>query len=157
MFRAPFLMNINLAITKLDLRGFHWFSGTRKINPYFELCAKLPNLEDLTLTLHNAGITTSCFGEREMIRLEGVEPEKARWRKVFALEVIVARYALDAILTFPRLRRVRFETVICKRTAHHTQGASATETFKEIQTWLQRGFARKDREVVVELEQVERG
>jgi hypothetical protein len=152
-------MNINLAITKIDLRGFHWFSGissTRKTNPYFELCDKLPNLEELTLTLHNAGITTSRFGEREMIRLEGIEPHKARWRKVFTLEVIVARYTLDSILMLPRLRRVRLETVVCKRTAHHTQGASAEETFKEMQKWLQRGFAWKDREVVVELEQVER-
>jgi hypothetical protein len=55
-------------ITKIAYPQFFWFSGVahnRRHNPYLQVASGLPELRELTFTLHTAGITTSAFGERQ--------------------------------------------------------------------------------------------
>jgi hypothetical protein len=67
-----------------EFPGFYWFSGVahnRLHNPYFQMLASLPNVEEVSFTVHTTGVTTSAFGEREMMRLEAVDPVRAKERR----------------------------------------------------------------------------
>jgi hypothetical protein len=159
MLNSPALPCINQAVTNLALPGFHWFSGisgNRQVNPFLQLAAICPRLEVLTFALHNAGITTSCFGERQMIQLETTDSVRARARRVLGFRDIVAKYDLDGLFTFRSLRRVGVEMVLCARTAAHTREGNALECFQMVRDYLAQGFGAQGLQVVVELVHVEK-
>ncbi|KAH3962336.1 hypothetical protein HBI38_181930 [Parastagonospora nodorum] len=149
---------LHQAVTHVTFPGFYWFSGVahnRRENPYFVLTKTLVGLQDISLRFHTAGITTSRFGERQMLAIEAVEPERAKERKVMRLDDVVDKYGLGGIFACPQLRRIRVEFIDCPRTRYFTRVGDAVLLLREIQMWLVTGCAQEGLNVLVELEQVQ--
>jgi len=161
MLQSPQLPCLYEAITKVSLPNQHWFSGVnnksnRPHNPYFKFIGWLPRLESLTFTMHNAGLTDSCFGEKQMIDIERVDVLRSRSRKVLGLNKVVENYDIAEIFRCRGLRRVRLEYVECARMRTYTVVGNAAELMRQLQIFLVNGFARHGMNVHVELAKVER-
>jgi hypothetical protein len=157
MLASRQLESMYRAITKIDLPAFFWFSGishTRRANPYFEMTSTLPALEEMSLRLHTAGITTSRFTERQMVALEATDPGRARERKVMLVEEVVRKYELDAIFACRRLCHVRVEYVACERIRFFTRVGDPVHLLREVQMYLVNGCALHGLDVFVELVRV---
>lgn len=157
MFASSQLPHLYHNVTKIAFPKLYWFSGVahnRRHNPYFQMTASLPHLEELTFTLHTAGITTSCFGERQMVQLEATDPQRAKERKIMRLHDVVAKYELNALFACACLRRVRIEYIECEMTAFFTKVGNAVDLLHDIQAFLINGFAGHGLNVFVELARV---
>ncbi|KAH8712253.1 hypothetical protein GQ44DRAFT_776122 [Phaeosphaeriaceae sp. PMI808] len=154
MFASSELPSLYLNVTKIEFPHLYWFSGVadnRAHNPYFKMTASLPNLQQLTFTLHTAGITASRFSERYMLQLEATNPCRAKERKVMPLDEVVEKYELDALFACPRLDLVRIEFIECERTTFFTKVGNPMELLREVQSYVAQGFSRMGTNVLVEL------
>jgi hypothetical protein len=157
MFASSELPHLFRFVTKVAFPKFYWFSGVahnRRHNPYFQMTASLPALEEISFALHTAGITTSCFAERQMIQLEASDPARAKERKVMCLQDVVQKYELNGLFACMRLRRVRIEYVHCEMTAFFTKAGSPADVLMGVQAFLINGFAGYGLDVFVELARV---
>ena len=112
LFASSKLPDLFIAVAKVEFPNFHWFSGVvhnRRHNPYFQMLVSLPYVEDVALTMHIAGVTTSAFGEREMVRLEAFDPILAQERKVIQLQKLVSSLELEGLFALQQLRHVRLD------------------------------------------------
>jgi hypothetical protein len=151
------LEDLYKAVTKVKFPGFHQFSGiafNRVHNPYFEFSKELPGLIEMTFHMHFAGVTTSAFGERQMIALERTDPERARERVKMSLQDVVTRYELNGIFNCRYLRHVRIEYVECERDVVFTRIGHPVDVLWEVQAFIRDGFARMGMNVRVELVRV---
>lgn len=158
IIKSPHLPALSENITKLTLPYFYYFSGVfhnRRHNPYFIFTSHLPHLEELSLRLHTAGLTTSAFGERLMIEIEQSDPERSKERKVIAAKDVIAKIEFNGLFACTALRRLRIEYIDCEMTAHFTKNGSVVELLREIQMFLINGFAALGRVVFVELVKVD--
>jgi hypothetical protein len=145
-------------ITSVVFPQLYWFSGTsldRPNNPYFMFVRGLPLLNQLSFTLHTAGLTTSCFGERQMIALERTNPLRAKERKVKSLQDVVAQYDFGSLFFCANLQRIRIEYINCEMTAFFTRVGRPVDVLRDIQIFLIAGFADRGVEVFVELVKVD--
>jgi hypothetical protein len=145
-------------ITSVVFPQLYWFSGTsldRPNNPYFMFAKELPLLNQLSFTLHTAGLTTSCFGERQMIALERTNPLRAKERKVKSLQDVVAQYDFGSLFLCANLQRIRIEYIDCEMTAFFTRVGRPVDVLRDIQIFLITGFADRGVEVFVELVKVD--
>ena len=146
------------AITHVTFPGFYWFSGVahnRRENPYFVLTKAVPGLQTISLRFHTAGITVSCFGEREMLEIEQTDQERAKERKLMSLDNVVDKYDLGGIFACPQLRRICVEFIDCSHTRYFTKVGDAVDLLCEIQVFLVNGCAQAGLSVLVELMQVQ--
>jgi hypothetical protein len=150
--------NLFKAITKIAFPGFHWFTGVqhnRRHHPAMEMANTLPNLAQIALRLHTAGITVSCYSEREMVAIEAHDPERAKARKVMHLQDIIAKYELSALFSCRALRHVRIEYIDCGMTRFFTKVGNAGVVLRDIQTFISNGFFGVGLNVLVELVRVD--
>ncbi|KAF1838183.1 hypothetical protein BDW02DRAFT_594848 [Decorospora gaudefroyi] len=154
MLRSTHLPNLYTAITKINMTGFHWFSGisaNRASNPYLLMAANLPSLVEITLRFHVGGLTKSAWSERQMVALEAADPIRAKARKVMALEEVVNKWDLVAIFGCGNLQRVRIEYIWSDIVAHFCQPADPSAVLRGIQGWMGGEFRSRGRTVAVEL------
>ncbi|KAF1848739.1 uncharacterized protein K460DRAFT_415240 [Cucurbitaria berberidis CBS 394.84] len=158
MFGSPSLPGLYTAVTKLELPGFHWFSGianNRLHNPNLEMAKNLPNLRELTFRMHTAGITKSAFGsEREMIECEKLDPVRSKDRKCMPYADVAAKYDLGALFACRSLTHVRIEYIDSDMTANATKDQDPVNVLYDIRGWLGHGFAQQGQNVVVDLVRV---
>ncbi|KAH7091602.1 hypothetical protein FB567DRAFT_617272 [Paraphoma chrysanthemicola] len=151
---CPSLPRLSDVITNLVFPKLFWFSGVahnRRHNPFLMFAASLPNLHTITFNLHTAGITTSAFGERQMIALEQTDPVRAKERVVMSLEDVAKKYELHGLLGCGSLRHVRIEYIDCDMTRFFTKVGDPVDVLRDVVGWLLEAFGRRGREVVVEL------
>jgi hypothetical protein len=157
IFARGEIPSVHQAVTRVAMPKFFWFSGVahnRRHNPYFQVCASLPNLTAICFCLHTAGITTSRFGERQMIELEATDPVRAKERKTMSVPEVVEKYELNGLFRCLRLRRVRVEYIDCEMTRVFTKVGDVVVLLREVQAFLYAGFGGSGGEVVVELARV---
>lgn len=150
----PHLYN---AVTKVELPKFYWFGGVglnRHHNPYLQMCRNLPNLRELTLTMHTAGLTNQRWPERQIIVLECNNPDAAKERIVLSLQEAVHRYELDALFTCGGLRRLRLEYIESAMTAYFCKVGNPVDVLQSIKIYLEQGFAQRSLQVTLELVQM---
>jgi hypothetical protein len=146
------------AITKIAFPGFYWFTGVqhnRRHHPAMEMATTLPHLQQISLRLHTAGITVSCYSEREMVTIEAIDPQRAKARKVMHVQDIVAKYELSALFACLSLRRVRVEYIDCDMTAFFTKIGRAEDVLRDIQAFIVNGFHGQGMNVFVDLVRVD--
>jgi hypothetical protein len=150
--------NLFTAIMKIAFPGYYWFTGVqhnRRHHPAMEMAVTLPNLQQIAFRLHTAGITVSCYSEREMVAIEAHDPERAKARKVMHLQDIVAKYELSAIFACRNIRRVRIEYIDCEMTRHFTRVGNTGVVLRDIQAFIVNGFFGLGLNVLVELVRVD--
>lgn len=157
IFGSVALPNMYNACTKVELPKFYWFSGvclSRPHNPYLEMCRNLPNLQELTLAMHSAGLTKQRWAERQITELERNNPEAAKERIKLSVREAVQSYELDALFACDSLRRLRIEYVESEMTAYFCKVGDPMDVLRDLKTYLEQGFVRQAMQVVVELVQI---
>lgn len=140
---SPNLPQLFRAVTKISFKGFYWFSGiahNRTANPYLEICAGLPNLQELTLTFHTAGLTTSRWHERERIKMEATDLEKSKELKVLRVTDVSGRYDLAALWRCPGLQVLHLECLNSPIVAHFVKVGDPLGPFRDLVHFLSDGF-----------------
>jgi len=159
MLQSPLLPGLHANITKLDMSGFHWFSGiidNRQANPYLTLASHLPLLSDVALTLHTASITASMWGERRMVELEATDPVRAKARRVLSLRDVCAKYGLVALFECNELKRIRIVYIKSDIVTATTPTMNPEKLIVAIRDWLVVEFRkrRRQQQVFVTISQV---
>jgi hypothetical protein len=137
LFASSELQDLFNAVAKVEFPGFYWFRGVahnRVHHPYFQMLVSLPNVEEVSFTMHTAGVTMSAFGEFEMVRLEAVDPIHAKERKVIHLSNLVDQLELDGLFALQQLRSVRIDYIECEITAFFTKRNNPVNVLKEFRT-----------------------
>lgn len=154
IFGSAALPHIFNAITKVELPKFYWFSGValnRHNNPYLQMCRNLPNLQELSLTFHTAGLTEQRWAERQVIALEAHKPAAAKERILLSLREVKTRYELEALFACGRLRRLTLNYIESEMVSYFCKVGSPLEVLQEIKAYLAHGFALRGMDVVIEL------
>jgi hypothetical protein len=144
-------------VTKANLSGFHWFSGisgNRHTNPFLVLASNLPALTSVSFTLATASITTSAWGERRQIELEGTNMELSKKRRVLSVEQVVAKYDIRAFLHCRALVRIRLEYVVSALMSPHVSSEDAMRCVKGVRDLLKDDFRQKGQAVDAEIKLV---
>lgn len=152
------LPHIYNAVTKVELPNFYWFSGValnRHHNPYLQMCRNLPNLRELSLTLHTAGLTNQRWAERQIPVLERNNPDAAKERIAISLQEAVHRYELDALFTCGGLRQLSIEYIESAMTAHFCKVGNPMDVVQSVKTYLEHGFAQRQLRVAVKLKKAD--
>lgn len=158
VFGSTALPHIYNAVTKVELPKFYWFSGValnRHHNPYMQMCHNLPNLRELSLTFHAAGLTNQRWSERQVVALEQGNPEASMERILLSLQEVVHRYELDVLLACSSLRCLRLNYIKSDMTAYFCRVGSPLDILEELRRYVDKGFAQRNLPVVVELVRVE--
>ncbi len=158
IFSSTALPYIYNAVTKLELPKFYWFSGValnRYHNPYIQMCRNLPNLCELCLTFHTAGLTNQRWAERQIISLEQTNPEAAKERIILSVPEVVRRYELDALFACIGLRHLRLEYIDSAMTAYFCKVGSPVDVLQALKVYLVQGFLKRGLQITVELTQIE--
>ncbi|KAH7378365.1 hypothetical protein BKA66DRAFT_467140 [Pyrenochaeta sp. MPI-SDFR-AT-0127] len=135
MFGSEVLPQIYLAVTMLR----------------FQMAAHLPNLRQISFTIHTAGITASAFSERQMIAIEANEPIRAKERRVMRLPDVVEKYNLRALLECRSLTAISIDYIDCERTAHFVRVGDPFNLVRAVQMWLVQEFTQMGQNVTVNL------
>jgi len=158
MLQSPLLPGLHANITKLDLSGFHWFSGitdNRHANPYLTLASHLPLLSELAFTLHTASITASMWGEMQMVELEATDPVRAKARRVLSLRDVCAKYGLAALFKCSELKRIRIVYIKSDIVTANTPMVDPEKLIAAVRDWLTVEFAkRRQQQVLVTISKV---
>ena len=153
LFKCGAFPELYLAITSISLPGFHQFSGIRDnrfSNPYFDILKLLPNLRNLTLQFHNAGLTVAVHHERERIRLENLGLlEESKAMRVLSPNEVGRFYKLEDCFLLQGLATLNLTCLDSELNAHFVRGAHPTQGMQHLQQWFQAGFARRGRKVQV--------
>ncbi|KAH9861678.1 hypothetical protein J1614_011431 [Plenodomus biglobosus] len=152
IFASPELPQIHQAITKLSFPGFHWFSGIsedRRHNPFLQLAATLPNVTEIALTMHTAGITTSCWTETQQLDLESIDLARSQERKVLPLSDVLARYNYQAMFRCNSVRRIRLEYLESQLVAQFCVTGRPLDLLRALRTYLVHGFSSLGKAVEV--------
>jgi hypothetical protein len=158
MLATPGLPWLFHHITRVVYDKMYWFSGVshnRQHNPFLVFASQLPVLAEMTFVLHTAGLTTSCFGERQMIALERTDPVRAKERKVKRIQDVVVEYDLGYLFVCTSLQRVRLEYIQCAMTEFFTKVGRPADLLREVQAFLVNGFAGHGLNVFVELVRID--
>ncbi|KAI0586071.1 hypothetical protein Alg130_04452, partial [Pyrenophora tritici-repentis] len=116
LLQSPDIPGLHENIVKLELTGFHWFSGvtgSRRSNLFLDLASMLPSLREVTFTMHIGSITASMWGDRQMIELEATDPVCARERRVLSLRHVCTKYGLERIFRCTNLQHIRIVYIRC--------------------------------------------
>jgi hypothetical protein len=141
-------------ILKVDMNGFHWFSGVsgnRKSNPLMILASNLLSLREMSFTLHTSAITDSMWGERQLLELERTRPDKAKERRLRTVAEVVGRYDMAQIFNSRALEHIRLVYIKSEMITPFIVQGTPEVVLGNIRKWLMQGFKEHGREVVVEL------
>lgn len=158
IFGSAAMPHIYNAVTKVELPKFYWFSGValnRHHNPYLQMCRNLPNLEELTLKMQTAGLTSQRWSEKQIVALERTNPEASKEKIVLSLREAVHQYEFDALFACGDLRRLRMEYIESAMTAYFCRDGNPVDVLRDLKTYLEQGFAQRNIQIAVELVQVE--
>lgn len=117
------------------------------------MIASLSNVAQVTFRLHTAGLTTSAFGEREMLALEQRDDIAAAERRPLALQQVINHYEMNGIFAHTSLRYVRIEYVDEASIRRNTRGDPTAVIF-QLQQYLIDGFRLRNLTIVVEVVRV---
>jgi hypothetical protein len=156
MFASSQLPGLYQNVTKVNMSGFHWFSGItsdRKASPFVTMATQLPSLTEISFTLATASITVSPWTEKKMLELETTDMHLARARRVLPAARVIAKYDIGGFLKCTSLARIRLDYVVSDIMTPHTDAAEATSTMRGIRDWLMKEFGKKGQtvEVVIQL------
>jgi hypothetical protein len=157
MFASASHPNLFAEVTKISFPKLFWFSGVmnnRKHNPNFLMTASLPSLKEISFTLHTAGMTTSCFGEKMMIQLERTDPARAKERRMLTLQELVLKYEFNGLFACQSVRTIRISWIDCAKIAHFTRVGEAVSAMNQIHAFLVDGFRQHGLKVAVELRRI---
>jgi hypothetical protein len=141
-------------ILRVDMNGFHWFSGVsdnRKSNPFIILASNLPSLREMSFTLHTSAITDSMWGERQLLELERTRPDKAKERRVITVAEVVGRYGMAQIFNSRALEHIRLVYIKSEMITPFIVQSTPEVVLADIRRRLVQGLKEHGREVVVEL------
>jgi hypothetical protein len=159
MLSSGQLPNLFKHVTKVNMSGFHWFSGIteqRHRNPYLMMAVHLPALAEVSFTLGTASVTTSKWNEHKMIDLErNGEYDKAKERKALSVRDVAARYDLRTFLQCRSLTRICLEYIVSNMMSVHVDTAAVMHTVNGVRDLLQNGFAQQGQAVNVEMRVVD--
>lgn len=158
IFSSTALPHIYNAVTKLQLPNFYWFSGVahnRHHNPYLQMCLNLPNLCELSLTVHPAGLTSQRWAERQIVVLEATNPEAAKERILLPLREVVRFYELDALFACRMLQNLRLEYIESPMITHFCTVGNPMDVAQGIEAYLEQGFYEQGMQVDLELVRID--
>ncbi|KAG9190424.1 hypothetical protein G6011_08512 [Alternaria panax] len=141
-------------IVKIDMNGFHWFSGvsdSRKSNPFMILASNLPSLRDMSFTVHTSALTGSMWGERQLLELERTNPDRAKERRVRTVAEVIDRYGMGQIFSSRALEHIRLVYIKSDMVTAFIVEGNPGLLLANLRNWLAQGFRDQGREVVVEL------
>ncbi|KAI4945092.1 hypothetical protein J4E91_008069 [Alternaria rosae] len=147
------LPDIDKNILKVDMNGFHWFSGitdNRDSNPFLALASNLPKLQKMALTLHTSTVTDSRLDERQLLELEQTDPERSKERRTRSVMNVVSRFGMETIFNNKSLKHVRLVYIKSDMVAAYTVQGNPENVIAGIKDWLVEGFKKQSQEVVVE-------
>ncbi|CAG5185715.1 uncharacterized protein ALTATR162_LOCUS11384 [Alternaria atra] len=151
LIALPSLVN---SILKIDISGFHWFSGisdNRRSNPFMVLASNLPSLREMHLTLHTSMMTDSKWGERQLFELERTDPDQAKERRVRSVSEITGRYGMALIFRSSALEYIRLVYIKSEMVTAFVVEGNLEVVLTNLRNWLVQGFREQGREIVVEL------
>ncbi|RMZ69648.1 hypothetical protein GMOD_00006484 [Pyrenophora seminiperda CCB06] len=152
MIRSRALPGLMNNVTKLDLTGFHWFSGispNRSVNPYLASASQLSSLREVSFTLHAASITTSLWSERQAIELEITDPVRSQARRVLTLRTVLVKYGLDAFFNCTKLEHISLMYINSDIVTANIQFKDPEKLIEAIEKWLASGFKKRQQQVLV--------
>lgn len=145
---------MQMAVNKLYFPRLYWFSGVsgnRSANPALAFAAALPNVQELTLTFHTAGFTTSAWAERERLRIEPQDFEKSKQLKVLRLSDLIKHYDLNRLFNCRTLADIHLECINSEMVQFYAKSSDPLSPFHDLVHWIQRGFYdTQGREVYVD-------
>jgi hypothetical protein len=135
---------IRTYITKIYFSGFYWFGGIGhniKRNPMLALFDDLPNIKELGLTFHTAGLTASVHSERERLQLENTHQfDKSKQLKVMRQDQVGNKYGLQDILHLPKLRVLRLDCIKSRMVSTYCRASDPLSVFNDVGNWLKQGY-----------------
>ncbi|KAF2868250.1 hypothetical protein BDV95DRAFT_610212 [Massariosphaeria phaeospora] len=140
-------------ITRVQFPKFHWFSGinqSKTVNPSLEFSAWLPNLQEVTLRFHTAGLTISRWSEKVRIEKElaGDWPG-SKQLKLRKLDNVVEFYDLPALFNCNELKIVHLECVDSLMVRGYLTHGNALTVFDEIAVWMRNEFHSRHRHITI--------
>lgn len=157
MWASSQLTQLHQVVTRINFPGFYWFSGVahnRCHNPYFQMMASLPSVRELTFRLHTAALTTSAFGEREMLAIEVHNDIASAGRRPLSLHQVIDYFEMTGIFSNVGLRQVRIQYVDETTIRNNTRG-NPVAVIHQLQQWIINGFRDMGLTVYVELVRVD--
>lgn len=143
MLKSPNFPDAFQTITKLSLSKLYWFSGiqhNRNTNPALAFATFLPNLSEIWITFHTAGLTASAWSERERLRLEPMEFDKSKQLKVLRLDNVIRHYDLERLLDCKNVKVIHLEVIESEMVAFYTKVGDPLSPLRDLIHWLERGF-----------------
>ncbi|KAF2014537.1 hypothetical protein BU24DRAFT_463318 [Aaosphaeria arxii CBS 175.79] len=135
------------SVFKISFPGFFWFSGilhNRKENPMLAFATTLPNLKEMAITFHTAGLTASKYTERDRLLMEDDGYlEMSKQLRVLHLSELINRYGLQDLFRCRSLEAVHLECIESDIVAYHVGEDDPTRPFYELVQYIRTVF--KDR------------
>ncbi|KAF2648412.1 hypothetical protein K491DRAFT_722582 [Lophiostoma macrostomum CBS 122681] len=142
-------------ITKVYFSGFYWFGGISyniRRNPMIALLDEMPNVTELGLTFHTAGLTSSFHSERDRLSFENSQQfDKSKQLKVMRKDQVANRYGLQDLFQLRNLQVLRLECIKSKMVAAYCRASDPLSVFNDVGNWLKQGYSNQngDRQIVV--------
>lgn len=152
---SPALPDLRDAVTKLELPKFYWFSGigsNRLHSPFMQLTRALANLQELTITIHPAGLTNHRWAEREMVAMERTDPEAAKERILLPVAEVVRFYEFEALFACAHLLHLHLKYIESPIVEYFCKTGHPVGVFNALKTHLEQGFTRNHMRVRVTAE-----
>ncbi|KAF1960921.1 hypothetical protein CC80DRAFT_489152 [Byssothecium circinans] len=152
MMVSATLPNAFAHVKSVQFDRFFWFSGVkdnRTANPALLAATRLPSLERLSITLHTAGLTKSCYGERQRVQLEAIDVIKSKALKICHIEEVVKQYDLAKIFDCENLKILEIKCVDSEIIKPYCGSFNPLTVFWQLKTWFQGNFRAAGRQVAV--------
>ncbi|KAF2107684.1 hypothetical protein BDV96DRAFT_672824 [Lophiotrema nucula] len=133
-------------ITQIAFSGFYWFSGVRdnrRSNPALMFAAQLPYLADVTLIFHTAGLTESCYGERDRIRMESINLEQSKSLRCIRLNDVIDFYDMRRLLECNNLQVLRLDLIKSSIVERYCQQGDPASTYRDLIHWCRQNLFEK--------------
>jgi hypothetical protein len=154
VFRSRVVPALFECVHKIEFTGFHWFSGISGNivnNPYLVMASHLAELQEISFTMHTAGITVSQWSERQMIAMEAEGDPRAKARRLMSQRDVTTNYGLRTLFRCDRLVRVRIIYIKSEMMTEFAEPADPVAVLRDVQRWIEQGFRNQGQNVVVEL------
>lgn len=137
----------------VNIKFPHWYhfsgvTGNRRAHPCFVLASRLPNLREMSLTVHTSSLTIARDSDG---RMHEIDTPRACQLKLKPIEAIVSFYDLDGIFRCTSLQRVGIEYLASSVTEERLVQGDLVDIMTKFQNYVSNGFAARDQNVVVTL------
>jgi hypothetical protein len=103
------------------------------VNPNLDFLVSLPNVVEVTIHFHTAGLTASVWMERERLRMENAgDLQSSKRLKVLRLAEVIAKYDLNKLLACRNLRMLNLVCLDSDRVRYHCSPTEPMSGFREL-------------------------